>query len=74
MNARSDGHPQAGKVGRYPYGVTYKQGHPTGKPWIVKFRRNKLDIYVGVYATLADATLAASEFVRKEIECPRSPT
>lgn len=67
MNARSDGRPQF-RPRRYPYGVSYKSRHKTGRPWIVKFRRNKRDIHVGVFETLAQATLAAGEFLRKEIK------
>jgi len=63
MNARTDGQPQF-RIRRYPYGVSWRIGRT--KPWIVKFKRNKRTKYVGSYITLAQATLAAAEFLRNE--------
>ena len=63
MNARSDGQPQA-RPRRYPYGVSYIPRR--ARPWLVKFKRNKRDVYIGSYITLAQATLHAEEFLRNE--------
>ena len=72
MNARSDGLPKFYNR-RYPYGVAYIRANRR-KPWIVKFRRNKQDVYIGSYETLEQATLAADEYLRNEHnESPNLP-
>lgn len=63
MNARSDGHPQAGKVGRYTYGVTWRQRR---KPWMVKFKRNKKTVYVGSFFSKEAASYHADQYLRNE--------
>lgn len=62
MNARTDGKPQW-RPRRYPYGVSYRLSRR--KPWIVKFKRNKRTIYVGSFEILAQAALAAREYVKE---------
>ena len=63
MNARSDGLPQA-RPRRYHYGVSYIPDR--ARPWIVKFKRNKHDVYIGSYPTEAQAELHAQEYLRNE--------
>jgi len=63
MNARSDGLPQF-RIRRYPYGISWRQR--SKKPWIVKFKRNNVTIYVGSFITLEQAKLRADEYLRKE--------
>lgn len=60
---RKDGRPQ-NRPRRYPYGVSWRA---KPKPYIVKFKRNKRTVYVGSFATLAEATEAAFNFLIQEI-------
>ena len=50
---------------RFAYGVTMRKRRR--KPFIVKFKRAKRTIYVGSYATEAEATIYANNFVLKEL-------
>jgi hypothetical protein len=59
MNARSDGQPKFAVRVYYP-GISWRQRR---KPFIVKFKRNKRTVYVGSFAKLLDAEIAARRFL-----------
>lgn len=63
MNARADGLPRTHPISPYAYGITTRKRR---KPFIVKFKRNKKTIYVGSYATVAEAKQAQTDFLLKE--------
>lgn len=57
---RKDGLPQ-NRPRAYGYGITWRN---RPKPYFVKFKRNKRQIVVGSFATLAEAQAAAAEFLQ----------
>lgn len=61
MNARLDGQPKRARR-RYPYGVTWNSRM---RRFVVKFKRQKQDVYVGSYTTFEEAKEAAESFVSK---------
>lgn len=57
---RKDGLPQ-NRPSTYGYGIARRNRR---KPWIVKFRRHKLDIHVGTYLTYREAVAARDAYLR----------
>jgi hypothetical protein len=62
MNARADGLPRRNS---HPesYGITWRLRR---KPWVVKFRRNKRQIWIGSFSTFPEAQSAAQAYLAKE--------
>jgi len=64
MTARLDGQPKRARR-HYPYGVTWNSRM---RRFVVKFKRQKRDVYVGSYTTLGEAKEVAENYVSKRIK------